>query len=170
MLDSELGTGTDEIEERAGRIAERWWRRDCFAIEMLQEVQDTYHYLPSAAMAAIGEKTGVPLARLYGIASFYKAFTLEPRGRHTVSVCLGTACHVQGGPRILDAVQRELGAGPGETDATGEFTVEEVRCVGCCGLAAVVTVDEDVYGKVAPHRVGRLLSKYRTGARKGAGG
>lgn len=153
-------------ESNVHEIIRRWEGRDHFVIEMLQDVQHEARYLPMSALRQISQEAHVPLARLYHLATFYKGFSLKPRGEHIVHVCQGTACHVQGGVRVLEACGTHLGIHPGETTEDGEFSLEPVQCLGCCGLAAVMTVDDDLYGHVRPGKVGRLLAKYSEKTRK----
>ena len=142
-------------------ILDRWKRDPDFLIEILQDVQDEWRHLPGDLMQHVADALKVPLARVHHAATFYKAFSLEQRGRHEVQVCMGTACHVKGAGRVLDALGRELGIEPGETTGDKEFTLEAVRCVGCCGLAPVVAVGEDIHGDVSAARADRLLKPYR---------
>jgi NADH:ubiquinone oxidoreductase subunit E len=147
-------------------IIERWGKDEAFLVEMLQDIQHEYRYIPAEAMETIAREVGVPAGRVYHLATFFKGFSLEPRGEHVVSVCMGTACHVQGAPRIVDACCRELGVEVGQTTPDGKFTVETVRCLGCCGLAAVVTVNDDLHGHVTSATVPRLLKRYKKAEEK----
>jgi len=130
-------------------------------IPILQDVQDTYRYLPQEALRKISKKLRVPLTEVYQVATFYRCFSLVPRGRHVIQVCLGTACHVRGAPRVLDRILRDLKmAGPG-TSSDLQFTVETVRCIGCCGLAPVARVDNtNTHPHLTQTKVGGLLKKY----------
>lgn len=127
---------------------------------VLHETQELFGYLPVEAQKKISEELHVPLAEIYGVATFYSRFTLKPRGEHTISVCLGTACYVQGAKAIHDRLQKELGIEPGNTTDDMKFTLVDTRCLGCCGLAPVITIGEDVYGKVKPDDIPDILSKY----------
>lgn len=147
-------------------IIERWNRDPSFVIEMLQDVQDAYRHLPRAALEQVSRGTKTDLARLYHIATFYKAFSTEPRGLFSVQVCTGTACHVRGAARSLDGLARELGVAPGETTEDLTFTLEGVRCLGCCSLAPVVAVGSDLHGGLDSSKVKRLVSKYKKRAEK----
>lgn len=129
-------------------------------VGILQDIQRELRYLPRDALRHVAERLNIPLPRVYSVATFYKAFSLKPRGRHTVSVCLGTACHVQGGVGILEKLERELGVGTGEMTYDERFSLESVRCVGCCGLAPVFVVDEDFHGKMTQDKVASILEKY----------
>ncbi len=142
-------------------IVELWGVDPEFAIEMLQDVQKRYRHLPRPALERIAERTGADMGRLYHIATFFKAFSLEPRGETTIQVCTGTACHVQGAARVLDAFGRELGVGPGETTPDLKYSLEGVRCLGCCGLAPVVTFGAELVGGVDSSKVGKLMRRYR---------
>jgi len=129
-------------------------------VPVLQEINATYNYLPENVLRYISEELVIPLSSIYRLATFYNAFSLKPRGRHVITVCLGTTCHVKGAPRIVDALERELGIKVGETTEDMNFTLETVNCVGCCGLAPVMTVGEDLYGKVTTAKVPGLIEQY----------
>lgn len=128
---------------------------------LLHETQELFGYLPEEAQRKISEAIGVSMAEIYGVATFYSRFTLKPRGKYTVSVCLGTACYVKNSQGVIEKVQKELGIKPGETTGEGLFTLEATRCIGCCGLAPVMTVGEDVYGKLVPEDIPDILKKYQ---------
>lgn len=130
-------------------------------IAMLQDIQHEYTYLPEDALRHLARTVGVPLSRAYSLATFYRAFSLKPKGRHPISVCLGTACHVKGAVKILEKFERELGIKSGQTTPDLNFGLEQVRCLGCCGLAPVVTVGQDLYGKVTLVRVDQILKRYQ---------
>ena len=129
-------------------------------IAILHEIQSHYNYLPEDALRYLASATGVPATRLYSIATFYHFFSLTPKGKHQVRVCLGTACHVKGGQRILEEMQRKLGIKEGETTPDMHFTLEAVRCIGACSLAPVVVVDNDTYGSVTSKKTLTLLKRY----------
>jgi NADH:ubiquinone oxidoreductase subunit E len=126
-------------------------------MEVLQDIQAAYRYLPEGALCRVSETMGVPLIEVFRLANFYKAFTLEPRGRHLITVCMGTACHVRKSPRFLDEIRRQLGVGPGETTRDGEFTLETVNCLGACALAPVVVLDGRYYEHMTPAKLTHLL-------------
>jgi NADH-quinone oxidoreductase subunit E len=132
-------------------------------IAVLQEVQEKFGYLPAPALKEIGRRTRIPLSRIYGVLSFYAQFYTEPHGRHTVRCCRGTACHVKGAGRVLDAVERELGIGEGETTPDLVFYLETVACLGTCFLAPAMMIDNLYFGKLTPRRVQSILQSYRTG-------
>lgn len=129
-------------------------------ISMLQEIQKTYSYLPEEALTLFSRKSGIPMSRIYAVATFYAQFYLNPRGKHIVRVCRGTACHVRGANLLLDAVERELGIKDGETTPDLEYSFESVACIGACALAPVLMVDEKTYSKVTPSQVSEIL-KYK---------
>jgi len=130
-------------------------------IAMLQDIQHEYTYLPQDVLVHLSRTLQVPLSRAYSLATFYRAFSLKPKGSHPVAVCLGTACHVKAAVKILEKFERELGIKTGQTTADLSFGLDQVRCLGCCGLAPVVTVGQDLYGKVTLSRVDQILKRYR---------
>lgn len=142
-------------------IVDRWGANPEFAVEMLQDVQARFRHLPKAALERIAERTRADMGRLYHIATFFKAFSLEPKGEIPIQVCTGTACHVQGSARVLEAFGRELDVAPGASTADLKFSLDGVRCLGCCGLAPVVTMGPDLIGGVDSSKVGKLLRRYR---------
>ena len=129
-------------------------------IPLLQRLQDVYGYLPPAVVLAVCTQTGLPASRVFGVATFYEQFHLEPSGRHVVRCCRGTACHVKGGRNIARALERELGVNEGETTPDGKFTFQTVACLGTCFLAPVMMVDRNYYGRMTPSRVKRILEQY----------
>jgi len=130
-------------------------------IGILQDIQRELKWLPEEALRMVSWRLDVPLTQLYALGSFYKAFSMKPRGRHMLNVCLGTACHVRGGAAIEQALENELKILPGETTADNRFTMEVVRCVGCCGLAPVIVIDENFHGKIAPTDAVKALESYK---------
>lgn len=128
-------------------------------IQVLLEIQRENRWLPNEALKKVSKKLEVPLNQIQHVATFYKAFSLVPRGRHEVQVCLGTACHVRGGPRILDRVEDVLGIQAGQTTTDMEFTLETVNCLGCCALGPVMVVDGKYHGKIAPTKAEEVLKK-----------
>jgi NADH-quinone oxidoreductase subunit E len=132
-------------------------------IAEMERLQATYGYLPQDKLRSIAAKTGRSLVDIYGIATFYKAFSLKPRGKHLISVCLGTACHVQGGPRIAEAFQVALGIRPGETTRNREFSLETVNCLGACALGPVVVADGHYFSKVRTSQVKEILERTEKG-------
>ena len=142
-------------------ILDRYDRRPDYLIEILQDVQGEWRHLPEDALRHVADALRVPLHRVSHAATFYKAFSLKPRGEHEIHVCLGTACHVKGGSRVLDALSRDLGVGAGGTTADGRYTLEPVRCVGACGLAPVVAIDGEYHGDLTPDAASRLIAKHK---------
>lgn len=130
-------------------------------ISVLQDVQEEFNYIPKDVLTEVSEKTGVPLSRAYALATFFTAFSLEPKGEHPITVCLGTACHVRGSRRILERLETELGIKEGETTPDMKFSIDAVRCLGCCGLAPVLTVGKDLHGKVRHGDLKKTVAKYR---------
>jgi NADH:ubiquinone oxidoreductase subunit E len=130
-------------------------------IPILQQIQATFSYLPQDVLRRVARKLHIPVRDVYQVATFYRCFSLKPRGRHLVQVCLGTACHVRGGQRVLERVQTEVGADAAGNSPDFEFTVEPVRCVGCCGLAPVMRVDRDTFAHMEQGKVRGVLNRYR---------
>ncbi len=126
----------------------------------LQKAQEIYGYLPIEVQTRIADKFDVPLEEIYGIATFYSQFNLNPKGKYTIGICLGTACYVKGSGDVLNKFQEKLGIEPGQTTPDRKFTLDATRCIGCCGLAPVLTVNEEVYGKVTVDDVDKILAKY----------
>ena len=129
-------------------------------IQILLEIQRENRWLPKEALEKVSSRLKVPLSRIQHIVTFYKAFSLVPKGRHEIHVCTGTACHVRGAPRLLDSVQDLIGISPGETDLDLKFSLETVGCVGCCALGPVMVVDGEYHGKMAPAKSEDVLKKY----------
>jgi NADH-quinone oxidoreductase subunit E len=127
-------------------------------IAILQNVQSEYHYLPETALRLVAEQLGLPLIQVYGVATFFKAFSLKPRGEHLIKACVGTACHVRGAQSVLDEIKRQLGVGAGETTDDMKFTLETVNCLGACALGPVVVVDDEYHGEMTPKKVKETVS------------
>ncbi len=132
-------------------------------ISTLLNIQDEFYYLPQEALERVAEKLEVPTVQVYQVARFYKAFSLTPRGKHLVTVCLGTACHVRGGERLVDQLGRLLQVAPGKTTEDRLFTLQSVNCLGCCALGPVMVVDGTYYGKMSATKIEKILNKYRNG-------
>lgn len=135
-------------------------------IQVLLEIQRENRWLPKEALEKISKKLNVPLNQIQHIVTFYKVFSLNPKGRHEIHVCTGTACHVRGAPRILDSVQIQVGISPGETDLDLKFSLETVNCVGCCALGPVVVLDGEYHGQMNLRKVTAMLSPYAAEAGK----
>ena len=132
-------------------------------LPVLQEAQGIYGYLPIEVQQMVADGLEISLSEVYGVATFYSQFSLTPKGEHRISVCLGTACYVKGADKILAAIEEKLGIKSGECTPDGLFSIDSCRCVGACGLAPVVMIDEDVYGKLVPEDVDSILAKYTKG-------
>lgn len=143
------------------RIIKQHGAQKTALIAILQDIQQEYTYLPGDVLTHLSRTLDVPLSRVYSLGTFYRAFSLRPTGKHPVSVCLGTACHVKGAVKILEKFQRLLNIKTGQTTADLNFGLEQVRCLGCCGLAPVVTVGEDLYAKVSLTKVDQIVRQYR---------
>ena len=133
---------------------------------VLQEAQEIYGYLPIEVQSMIAEELDLPLSEVYGVATFYSQFSLNPKGEHRISVCMGTACYVKGADKLLEGLQERLGIGVGECTPDGLFSIDSTRCVGACGLAPVMMIDDDVYGKMTVKQLDGILDKYRLKTRK----
>ncbi len=127
---------------------------------VLHEAQEIYGYLPAEVQTVIAEELNIPLAEVYGVATFYSQFSLAPKGKHKISVCLGTACYVKGSDKVLEAIEKELRISCGECTPDKKFSIDSCRCVGACGLAPVMTVDGEVYGRLTAKDVAGILDKY----------
>ncbi len=161
---------TQNDPQQVERLLDGFEDRRSNLIAILQEVQATYYYLPEHILRRVARKLRIPMTEVYQVATFYRCFSLKPRGKHLLQVCLGTACHVRGAPRVLDRVLTELKLpNPGTTEDK-EFTVLAVRCIGCCGLAPVVRVDANTHPHLTQAKVRGLLKKYapKTGDRDAA--
>ncbi|WP_313339305.1 NADH-quinone oxidoreductase subunit NuoE [Sedimentibacter sp.] len=130
-------------------------------MQSLHEAQEIFGYLPIEVQKFISHELEIPLAEVYGVATFYTQFSIEPKGKHTIGVCLGTACYVKGAQQVLDKLSKELNIKVGETTSDNLFTLEATRCLGCCGLAPVMMIDQDVYGKLEVNKIPEIISKYR---------
>jgi NADH-quinone oxidoreductase subunit E len=146
-------TSVERIVDRHGRTRDN-------LIAILLDCQEEYCHLPREVIEAVALRVRAPVSQVLSIATFFRAFSLKPVGRHRIHVCMGTACHVQGAPRLLEAIGRELGIGRGDTTPDLEFSLDTVNCLGCCGLAPVITVGTDVHGKLKQTGIPRILRKY----------
>ena len=141
---------TSKQIEKLDTIIEKYKEEPGNLILLMEEAQTLLGYLPITVQKKISQRTNIPLSRIYGITTFYSFFHITPRGKHTVRVCLGTACYVRGGKKNTETIEKEFNVKPGETTADKTFTYETVRCLGACGLSPVIVVDEEVYGRVNP--------------------
>jgi NADH-quinone oxidoreductase E subunit len=145
------------VGERVKEIVRPYAGRPWELIQALHRVQSALGYVPKEAQEVVAEIVGVPPSQVRGVLTFYHFFRTRPSGRHTIRVCLGTACHVRGGERVLSALEEELKVKVGETTADGKFTLEVARCLGCCGLAPVMMIDDEVYGKLDPKKARQIV-------------
>ncbi|MEG2120002.1 MAG: NADH-quinone oxidoreductase subunit NuoE, partial [Pseudoflavonifractor sp.] len=152
--------GTPEQEERLRQIIAEHKDVPGATMPVLQAAQEIFGYLPEEVQIIVAEGLEIPLSEVYGVASFYAQFSMNPKGQHQVSVCLGTACYVKGAADILAAVEKKLGITPGSITPDGKFSLDACRCVGACGLAPVMMIGSDVYGRLTPDQVGPILDKY----------
>jgi len=158
-----IESGTRVDRDGIVRIVEKQEGERGGLISVLEKIQDKYGYLPEAALRAVAEKTRRPLTDVYGVATFYRYFRLQPRGKHLISACLGTACHVRGGPAVVAEFERQLGVRAGGTTPDGEFTFETVNCLGACALGPVAVIDGHYFSKVSKPKIRPLLEKAKEG-------
>jgi len=152
--------GTPEQEERLRQVIDQYRGQPGATMPVLQAAQDIFGYLPEEVQIMIAEGLDIPLSEVYGVSTFYSLFALNPKGRYRISVCLGTACYVKGAADVLEAVEKKLGIAPGGITADGMFSLDACRCIGACGLAPVMMVGDDVYGRLTPAQVGPILDEY----------
>lgn len=150
----------NDVQQKTEAILSKYQHAEGLLVSILQDIQAEYNYLPKDALLTVSRGLDLPMTRVYGVATFFKAFSLQPRGRHTIQVCLGTACHVRGSAKILETIQRELGIEPGSTTEDQRFSLETVNCVGACALGPVVVVDGEYSGEMTTEKVMPLLNKY----------
>jgi len=154
---------TEEDESKTCKLLENHEVTEGSLVPMLQAVNSQFNYLPEAIFPLVSRRLQIPVSRVYRVATFYNAFSLTPKGRNTIAVCLGTACVVKGADNVLAAIERELGITSGETTEDMAFSIDAVRCIGCCGLAPVLTVGEDVHGLMTAKKVQKVLEIYQGG-------
>ncbi len=152
--------GTEEQAKALQKVIDENKQDASNLMVVMQKAQDIYGYLPYEVQIAIAEGMNVPFEKVYGVATFYAQFALSPKGRYNISVCLGTACYVKGSGKIYERLQEKLGIGEGECTADGKFSLNAARCVGACGLAPVMMINEDVYGRITEADVDSILAKY----------
>jgi NADH-quinone oxidoreductase subunit E len=150
----------ERVRERVLELVRPYAGKPTELIQALHRVQNALGYLPREAQETVAEALGAPLSQVRGVVTFYHFFRTKPAGKHTIRVCLGTACHVRGAERVLSSLKEELGVEVGETSADGKFTLEVARCLGCCGLAPVMMIDEDVYGRLEPKKAREIVRKF----------
>jgi NADH-quinone oxidoreductase subunit E len=142
-------------------IIRQYGGRESAILAILQDIQSEEKYLPKETLEYVSQRMQISLGQVFRIATFYNALSLKPRGRHKIDVCLGTACHVRGGERILSKLERDLGVSVGETTKDKRFTLESVHCVGCCSLGPVAVIDGDVFGRLSQDKVPALLKEFK---------
>lgn len=153
-------SGTKEQEEMLMQVIDEHKNEPGATMPLLQKAQEIYGYLPQEVLKTISDNTGIPLEKLYGVATFYSQFSLNPKGRYKISVCLGTACYVKGSGDIYNALMEKLGIVGGECTPDGKFSLDACRCVGACGLAPVMLVNDEVYGRLTVDEIDGILAKY----------
>lgn len=147
--------------EKVSEILGKYEADESTVISVLQDIQEEFGYLPRESLEQVSGTMNIPLSRVLSLATFYNAFSLVPKGKHPIHVCMGTACHVRGAQLVIEKFERELKIKTGETTEDKNFSLDAVRCVGCCGLAPVVMVGEEVHGKLSQTRVPAVLKKYQ---------
>ena len=165
-MDTELDFETIRtiIEKNAGKVEsliDSYVDKKEQLISLLQDIQSEFNYIPQDVLIKISQKLDIPLSQVFSVATFFQAFSLKPRGRHTITVCLGTACHVKGGQRLVDKMERDFGLKPGETTNDERFTLETANCLGCCALGPVVVVDGKYESQVNPEKLDKILKNYK---------
>lgn len=153
-------SGTKEQEEKLMQVIAEHKDEEGALIPVLHEAQAIYGYLPIEVQEMISDGLHVPMSEIYGVVTFYTQFTTNPKGKYNIAVCLGTACYVKGSGIIIDKIKEKLGIDVGECTPDGKYSIEATRCIGACGLAPVLTVNEDVYGRLEPDDIDGILAKY----------
>ena len=152
--------GTAEQEAKLKAVIAELKNQPGCLMPIMQKAQGIYGYLPYEVQKMIAEGTGIPIEKIYGVATFYAQFNLQPKGKYKISVCLGTACYVKGGDKIWDAIRKKLGIGEGECTSDRKFSLDSCRCVGACGLAPVMMINDEVYGRLTVDQLDGILAKY----------
>jgi len=155
-----MRTEAGQLEKKVALILDKYQHDKGMLVSILQDIQEEYNYLPRESLKQVSKTLDVPFSQLYSIATFFKALRLTPRGRHLINVCMGTACHVRGAVKVLEAMEREMGIKSGGTTDGLEFTLETVNCVGACALGPVVIVDGEYHGQMKMEKVKDILKKY----------
>jgi len=155
-----MRTEAGQLEKKVALILDEYQHDKGMLVSILQDIQEEYNYLPRESLKQVSKTLDVPFSQLYSIATFFKALRLTPRGRHLINVCMGTACHVRGAVKVLEAMEREMGIKSGGTTDGLEFTLETVNCVGACALGPVVIVDGEYHGQMKMEKVKDILKKY----------
>lgn len=155
------GNCVDERLEKIKKVIEEYKTVKGGLIPVLHQIQNTYGYLPEDVLKLVSQELNIPMAEIFGVASFYSYFSLEPKGEHIIRVCLGTACYVKGAQALIDKISKELNVEVGKTTEDGKFTLEATRCLGACGLAPVMVIGEKVYGRLTPDDIPAILKEYK---------
>ena len=148
------------MDEKVAAVIDKYNADKGQLISILQVVQSELYYLPKEALIQVSDTMGIPLSQVYSVATFFKAFSLTPRGKHLINLCLGTACHVRGASKVLEQIERSLKISRGETTGDYKFTLETVNCMGCCALGPVVNIDGEYFGQMSAGKVDSILNKY----------
>lgn len=151
----------EKTKQELDQILAKYTNDKSNLIQILNEVQEKFGYVPAKAQEQIAKFLGIEVAEVYGVVTFYSRFTLKPKGKYAISVCMGTACFVKGGEKVLDRVKEKLKIQEGETTEDGKFSIDATRCIGACGLAPVFTINDEVYGKATPELVDKVLEEYK---------
>lgn len=149
-----------KVKQETEEIISKYPKQKDQLIAILNDVQEKYGYIPERAQFAISEKLEIPMAEIYGVITFYSRFTLKPKGKYNISICLGTACYVKGSQKLLDRAKERLKIEPGEVTPDGKFSIDDVRCVGACGLAPVFMINDEVYGNATVKQLDEAIDKY----------
>ncbi len=150
------------VDDKLKNIAIKYKNMDGGIIEALHEVQENYGYISENAQKYLSKELNIPLSEIYGIITFYSRFSLKPKGKYNIQVCMGTACYVKGAEKVLNRFRERLGINEGETTKDGLFSLESVRCIGACGLAPAIVINKEVYGKMDVKKVDELIEKYNS--------
>ena len=159
-MSEKCACGNNKQDPKMQEILDKYTQDKDNLIQILNEVQEHYGYISTENQKTISEYLNIPMAEIYGVITFYSRFTLKPKGKYNVAVCLGTACFVKGSEKILDRVKQKLGIDVGETTPDGKFSIEATRCIGACGLAPVFTINDEVHGKATVEMVDRVIDEY----------
>lgn len=148
------------MKDKVAEIVKKYNKDKSQLVSIMQDIQAEYNYLPREALDKLSRKLDIPQSQVYSMATFFRAFSLKPRGKHIINVCLGTACHVRGGELIVESLERQLDVKRGGTTSDGKFTLESVNCMGCCATGPVVKIDEEYFGHMTNDKVEPMLKKY----------
>ena len=160
-LEANMARISENGVKKICEICDRYANEKTPLMMILSDIQNEYGYIPLEVQQIVSEKTGIAVAEIYGVVTFYSFFSLEPKGKYVIGCCLGTACYVKGAQQIIDKFSEILGVGPGETTADGLFTIDALRCIGACGIAPAVSINGKVYPKVTVPQVAKIVEEYR---------